>query len=434
MGWCSSRNRVVSFSSRGVGWVMNILIIPTNDWIRAPGHGHIDFIAEELAERGHRVYAWHFDLYRNEKIKRKPKRVKLIEPRKLWIRDPTVFFTANALLQAPAMFKAIRDLRIDVVINENILNGLVAFLVSSTQVLKVFDFSDYFPESASVYYLGSSIMKKIVEAVALTVTKLNIKFADTCLAVCHSLIETIRSIDNAKDCYLLTNGAETSEVCSHMNRKGQSNNLNPLNHTMIIMGVIDDWLDLITPLEALEILSNRFPGIKIAIIGPWRKKEHKKRIQNFVESRGLHPHVEITGYVSSQQLARYLSSASCCIMPYKTDSFGSIIRLPEKLFVYSAYGKPILSTPLPEVITLRSEHVFFYHDVNAFVNIVSTILSDATMRAELSAKANEFAQKYDLKLLARKLEQILLDSLRKLRKIRYEGLRRRKDSAVRFAT
>jgi glycosyltransferase involved in cell wall biosynthesis len=102
-------------------------------------------------------------------------------------------------------------------------------------------------------------------------------------------------------------------------------------------------------------------------------------------------------------------------MPYKTDSFGSVIRLPEKLFVYSAYGKPILSTPLPEVIALKSEHVFFYHDVDEFVSIISVILNDTSIQAKLSAKAKEFAQKYDLNVLAKRLEQILSDSLQKLR-------------------
>lgn len=395
---------------------MNILIIPTNDWMRAPGHGHIDFIAEKLAERGHRVYAWHFDLYRNEQIKRKPSKVKLIKSRSLWIRDPALFYTLNALLQGPAMFKVIRDLKIDVIINENILNGLVAFLVSNSRVLKVFDFSDYFPESASIYYTGSSsLMKKLVEVIALAVTKLNAKFAHVCLAVCNSLIKTIRSMDNTKACYLLTNGADTCKLFTQKNKKERCNNLNPSNGIMIIMGVIGDWLDLIAPLEALEILSKSFPEIKIMIIGPWQKKEHRRHVQNFIDNRGLHSHVEITGYISSQQLARHLSLATCCIMPYKTDSFGSIIRLPEKLFVYSAYGQPIVSTPLPEVIALRSKHVFFYRDVNEFVSIVSTILNDTSMRVKLSAKAKKFAQKYDLNVLAKRLEQILSVSLGALR-------------------
>ena len=163
---------------------MNILVIPTNDWTRAPGAGHINEIAEELAHIGHNVYAWNFNLYRREPIKRIPRKVKLISSRTLPLHDPAIFFTLNALFQAPAVFRAIRKLKIDVVINENVLCGLVAFLMSDKRTLKVFDFSDYFPESASVYYTGSlRVIKKLVEGVTLAITKLNVKFSDICLAV-----------------------------------------------------------------------------------------------------------------------------------------------------------------------------------------------------------------------------------------------------------
>ena len=140
---------------------MNILIIPTNDWTRAAGAGHINEIAEELAQRGHKVYAWNFNLYSGERVKRKARNVKLLSSRSLRLRDPAIFFSLNALLHAPGLFSTFRELKIDVIINENILCGLMAFVAAGKRVLKVFDFSDFFPESASVYYQGSLQMKKL---------------------------------------------------------------------------------------------------------------------------------------------------------------------------------------------------------------------------------------------------------------------------------
>lgn len=314
------------------------------------------------------------------------------------------------------MFKAIRDLRIDVVINENILNGLVAFVVSNRNVLKVFDFSDYFPESASIYYSNSSqVVEKMVEGVSLTVTKLNIKFANVCLAVCYSLLDIIKTMDRTKTSYLLTNGTNTYNTFSLRTEQKQSSSDDSSDKLIVIMGVIDNWLDLITPLKALKILIPRYPKIKLVIIGPWRKEEYRRQVQKFVESQGLSSHVEITGYVSDQRLSEYLNLADCCIMPYETSNFSSIIRLPEKLFVYSAYGKPILSTPLPEVAALRCEHVFFYRDVTELVEAVSTIMDDPRVSTIMSAKAKDFARKHDFKALAGRLEQILLANIARAR-------------------
>lgn len=393
---------------------MNILVIPTNDWVRAPGHGHIDFIAEKLAERGHRVYAWYFDIYKNETIKRKPHNVNLIRPRTLRINDLAIFFFLNAFIQAPAMFKRIRDLQIDVVINENILNGLVAFLFSNKRVLKVFDFSDYFPESASIYYMSSSPWKgKLVELVTLAVTKLNIKTANVCLAVCNSLASVVGNMDGEKPCFLLTNGVDTNIYSNEFPEKRKDASLNSAD-LMLVMGVIDEWLDLETLIEALKVLNEKFPQFKLVIIGPWRKKEHRKRVDDKIEKLGLISQVEITGYVPDQELVRLLDKAVFCVMPYKMDSFSSMIRLPEKLFMYSACGKPILSTPLPEVANLGCNHIFFYRDVEEFVKAAFSILSQKEDELALSTSAREFAREHDLTVLAERLEQILLKGISEL--------------------
>lgn len=391
---------------------MNILIIPTNDWTRAPGAGHINYIAEELAERGHTVYAWNFNLYKNQPVKRAPKKVKLIGSRTLPLQDPAVFFTLNAIIQGPAVFKAIRNLKIDVVINENVLCGLVAFLAAGNRVLKVFDFSDYFPESASVYYTGSSqVMKKLVEGVTLTITKLNVRFSNVCLAVCQSLIKTTAGIDKAKPCYLITNGVNT---CSPREESEKSATENAAS-SMIVMGVIDDWLDLETPLKALKILTEKHPDLKLVVIGPWQKKEFRRRFEDQTKSMELDSQVEVTGYISSQKLHQYLNASSFCVMPYKLDTFYSAIRLPEKLFVYSAYGKPILSTPLPEVSALNSEHIFFYHNATELAVTAEAMLSDAAMREGLCLKAYAFARGHDFKILAENVDKILKQHLAKLR-------------------
>jgi glycosyltransferase involved in cell wall biosynthesis len=309
------------------------------------------------------------------------------------------------------MFKIIRDLRIDVIINENILNGLIGFLMSNSRVLKVFDFSDYFPESASIYYANSSPVKgKLVEMVTLAITKLNIMSANVCLAVCRSLMNVVRSIDDEKPCYLLTNGADMKALLNQTSEIKQQLRTKPAQGTILVMGVIDEWLDLETPIRALKILRKRFPVLKLVIVGPWRKEEHRRRIDRIIEEQGLTSNVRLTGYVSDQELAVLIEDSVFCVMPYKLDTFSAIIRLPEKLFMYSAHGKPILSTFLPEVAALRCRHIFFYNNIVEFVDAASFVLSQGE-ESDLSVFAKVFAEQHDTKLLAERLEKIMLESL-----------------------
>jgi glycosyltransferase involved in cell wall biosynthesis len=391
---------------------MNILIIPTNDWSRAAGAGHINEIAEQLAQRGHRVYAWNFDLYKQQSIKRPIRKVKLISSRTLPLSDPAIYFTLNALFQAPTIFKVIRNKKVDVVINENILYGLIAFLAADSRVLKVFDFSDYFPESASVYYSGSfNIIKNLVEFVALTITRLNIKFSDICLAVCQSLIATTANIDKTKRCYLITNGVNTVEIAESAETSAKDE-----RPSMVVMGVIDAWLDLQLPLKALAMLKNKYPELKLIIIGPWQRQEFRKKFEDHVKSMQLDSSVEITGYVSKERLVQYLRRATCFVMPYNLNMFYSVIRLPEKLFVYSAYGKAILSTRLPEIVNLQKEHIFFYNNVEEFERKLDDILSKKDVQIGIEEKALAFAAEHDTRVLAQQLESILMDNLAKSRK------------------
>ena len=389
---------------------MNILIIPTNDWERAAGAGHINEIAEELAQRGHRVYAWNFNLYRQQPIKRPPRNVKLIFSKTLPFRDPAIFFTLNALFQAPAIFRSIHKNKINVIINENVLFGLIAYFASGEYVLKVFDFSDYFPESASVYYTASSqATKKLVEGTTLAITKLNIKFSNICIAVCQSLIKTTLAIDKTKPCYLITNGVHANSIIE--SQKTPVKNDKP---SMVVMGVIDAWLDFQTPIAALKKLVNQYPNLKLIIIGPWLRKELRQQVENEIKNLKLESSIEITGYISNQQLKQYLQQATCFVMPYNLDMFYSNIRLPEKLFVYSAYGKPILSTSLPEVAALKTEHVFLYHNEKEFKSILEEILIKEKMQLDLKQKAQKFALEHDFRVLAKQLEAILTDESRKI--------------------
>jgi glycosyltransferase involved in cell wall biosynthesis len=379
---------------------MNILIIPTNDWTRSPGAGHINYIAEELAQRGHNVYAWNFNLYKNQSQKRKTIKVKLINSKALPLRDPAAFFGLNALVQAPVVFKAIRKLGIDVVVNENVLSGLVAFWGAGGSVLKVFDFSDYFPQSASVYYNGSSkAAKKTVETVTLAITKLNVKASNVCIAVCQSLITAAKQMDKTKPCYMVTNGVNTQTLATQPQTAPE--------RYMVVMGVIDDWLDFEAPLQALKRLTESYPEFRLVVIGPWQKENFKTKFWTRAQNLGVDAKVTVTGYVSSAQLQAYLQGASCCLMPYRLDSYFSVIRLPEKFFVYSAYGKPIFSTHLPEVVALKPAHVTFYRNAEELAAAIQQTLSNQTLLDKQAEEARRFAKEHDFAVLAENLEGIL---------------------------
>lgn len=390
---------------------MNILIIPTSDWLRSPGRGHIDMIAEKLLERGHNIYVWHFDLFRHRPIKRKTKGINLIEPKTLWTKDFATFYTVNSLIQTPILAKAIRDFRIDCVISENLLHGILSFIISSGGVLKIFDYSDYFPESASIYYLESMpFIKGIVKAIVLGITKLNIKLSDVCIAPCRSLLQMINKIDHNKNRYLLTNGVDTTLFTPSKADNSNHELLKLSKNVITLVGLIEPWFDLITVVKGLKILHEKIDDIKLVLVGP-RNGKYQCDIQKFISKNGLKEQVFWTGHVQYEFVPRYIKAAKCCLMPFRTDLFLSSIVLPVKFFEYSACGKPILSTPLPEIRALNADHVLFYHDPMELAKYAEALLRDEEFRNKLSAKARDFAKEHDYSVLAKQLENIITEEI-----------------------
>ena len=126
-----------------------------------------------------------------------------------------------------------------------------------------------------------------------------------------------------------------------------------------------------------------------------------------MQDEGLAKDVIFTGYVPNESVANYINLGNICLMPYKDDNFSGKIRLPLKLFIYSAMGKAILSVPLPEVKRFNPKHVFFYNDPESFALQASMILKNPNLRDELGYYARKFSKNFDCSKIAKDCTMIL---------------------------
>jgi len=64
-----------------------------------------------------------------------------------------------------------------------------------------------------------------------------------------------------------------------------------------------------------------------------------------------------------------------CLIPLSPPQWVHI-AMPNKFFEYSACGKAILSTPIPNIMELGGENLFIYRDMREFVEVVKRIMDD----------------------------------------------------------
>lgn len=388
---------------------LRILIIPASDWIHSPTDGFHQ-IAEILAKK-HSVYVWHFSLSQSKKLFHEIKNVKLIKPPSIHFNDLSTYYAVNFVPNSLLFNKTIRELGINVIIVQNLIPALWAFAYAPSNVLKVFGFQDYFPESASVYYRDSpQIFRRVVESTSWMVTKLNIKSADICFCPCFSLVNLARKNGCAKS-YFLPNGVDTNFYVAEKVDETLRRNLGLSEHTIIFFGLIEPWLDFETVLEGFKILQKDIADVKLLIIGS-TLTGYAEKLHEMVQNFGLGEDVITTGYLTLDLLPYYLNLGTICIMPYKLDTYSGTIRLPMKFFIYSAMAKPILSVHLPEIKRLRPRHVLYYDDPENFATHARTVFQNKKLQQDLSHYARNFSETFAYHALAEKVEGILVENLK----------------------
>ena len=384
---------------------MRILILPGNDWIFGPQQ-YLHDLAEKLGKK-HDVFVWHFNLFRNRKpCLQKIENVRLIRPWSVYSSNLLVYYGVNFLPHSISFARIVRKLGIDVVIVANLIPALWAFSLTPKRVLKVFAFQDYFPESASTYYKNfPRTFCRILESFAYLVNKLSLKLANLALCPCFSLINLAEKM-GCKRNYFLPNGVDTNFFDPKKSNPKLGEELGLSKHTLVFYGLIENWLDFETVFAGFKILKEEFPSAKLLIVGS-TLTNHTKVLENLVQDENLTKDIVLTGYVPNELVPYYLNLGNICLMPYKTDTFSGKIRLPLKLFIYSAMGKTVLSVPLPEVKRLNPKHVFFYNDKESFARQASMIFRNKNLQDDLTYHAREFSKNFDYFKIAQECEAIL---------------------------
>jgi glycosyltransferase involved in cell wall biosynthesis len=104
------------------------------------------------------------------------------------------------------------------------------------------------------------------------------------------------------------------------------------------VGEIAPWLDA----ELVEAVAARHPHASIVLVGPHSDAAVARRLARS-------PNVHLLGRRPYAELPRYLHAFSVCLLPFRLTPLTDAVN-PVKLYEYLASGKPVVTTPLPEVL------------------------------------------------------------------------------------
>lgn len=208
--------------------------------------------------------------------------------------------------------------------------------------------------------------------------------AHTAFAASSPLFDRMKALNPRT--FLLRNGVDAARFQPQGQGFGEPSDLRGLPRPIIgYVGEIASWFDF----DLVSDLAQSQPRSSIVLIGPVHERAAARQMAR-------HANVTLLGRRPYSEVPAYLSFFSVCILPFKVTPATTAAN-PVKLYEYLAAGKPVVSTPLPEV----AEHADLVRIAarDSFSRCVGEALIDpdggAQQRVERAA-ANSWDARIDL--------------------------------------
>jgi len=337
-----------------MGAGLKILLVSTQDYLHHPIPSRHHYIFEELAKR-HEVHVPHFHVSQGAERKT---RLVVHEATKYPRGGPLVHYTLNAPTQFRVLEEIVRDCRIDVVVASHVIAGMAVIRAARRHRVPVlFDLKDWFPDSAAAYY-KNPVLKRVVRDAVWFVTRYNLDRSDRISTVSPSLVSQLRSF--GYDPALITNGVDTDRFVP-MDGGPMRKELGIRDGEFVIgfEGAVERWYALDRVIDALPGLLVHRPDTRLLVVGGSLFTGYMDELKARAEALGVLGHIIFTGPVRYHDLPRYIAPMDLCLIPLSPPQWVNI-ALPNKFFEYSACGKPILSSPIPDVMGIGGPHLSIY--------------------------------------------------------------------------
>ncbi len=176
----------------------------------------------------------------------------------------------------------------------------------------------------------------------------------------------------------------------------------PDDFLLVFFGCLYRGKGIETLLQAARLLRDRQPKLRLAVVGALipqtmpDRPHYDRELQAMANDLGIGDRVTWTGYypADSDLGSVYLRGADACVLPFD----GGVALNNSSFSAAVSHGLPVISTQGPELEKAfrHGENVFLCppKDSEALAAAIESVVGDATLRARLSAGAQEMAREW----------------------------------------
>ncbi|HMK15487.1 MAG TPA: glycosyltransferase, partial [Methanomicrobiales archaeon] len=210
--------------------------------------------------------------------------------------------------------------------------------------------------------------KKIIHDGVWLLTRYNLDRSDRITTVSPSLVAKLGTF--GYDATLVTNGVDTDRFVP-MDGAGMRRQLGigPGEFVLGFEGSVERWYALDRVIAALPELLRHRPDARFLVVGGSLFTGYMEELRRQAAELGVLDRIIFTGPVRYHDLPRYIAPMDLCLIPLSPPRWVDI-ALPNKFFEYSACGKPILTSPIPDVMAIGGPHLSVYRSEAEFTERV----------------------------------------------------------------
>jgi len=135
---------------------------------------------------------------------------------------------------------------------------------------------------------------------------------------------------------------------------------NPHYFTFVCHGAIEERYGQDTMLEALALVKDKIPGVRLRIMG---QGSYSEDFQQAVKRLGLTEYVEYLGWVSLTDMVKNIQSADVGIVAQKSSPYSNLVHT-NKMYEYMAFRKPVLASRLAATVAYFPDEAVHYFEAN----------------------------------------------------------------------
>jgi len=383
---------------------MRILLIPPNDLLRHPIPNRMYHIAKRFMKK-HDIYLLSYTKHPlAEGIKRKLKAVEIYINNALTVKNLGFYYLLNTPQIYTTIKRIIENRGIDVVIHANIIPSFIASeLAKRFGIPNIYDFVDYYPESASTYYTRG---KWFVELGVKFIVAQALKNSDIIVTPSYGLKKVIEDFVPDRSIHVVPNGID-AELFKPQDQAlaRKAIRLDSGYYLALLQGSLDVWVDITGVIKVMSKLRKAL-DIRLLVVGFSHAKHYYRALLKCAKYYDIDKYVYMYPTQPYERMPLFINSCDLVFSPVRKMimNFATPLKIAEAL----ACGVPVVTTDIIEFKLWFKRGIYVYTTYTELENVIKRLLSKIDeVKTALYDYSHNFRETFNWDRLAEKYEKIL---------------------------